>query len=468
MTLLALEIHDAGILVKREGAVEAGVDSPGYALVDGDRIIAGKAARSAARLQPQRVDSRFWSELGTADLPLPFAPGISRADLAHAHLESVWTASGEGVDAAILAVPGSYTDERLGLLLGIARACGVPVTGLVDSAVASAPVTLPDSHVLHLDLQLHRAVVSELIPGAELSRRELRIAADVGLVALQDAWVRRIAEHFVRETRFDPLHVGRSEQALYDSLPGILRRLEDAERDRVELQSGAERHTVEISRRELAAAVDDHVGAIARLVGTLARSGRRATILMSHRCARLPGLAERLESLGDTESIRLPRDAALDGALRNRRAICGDGAAFCFVTQLPMDEPVVTVAPDEGGTTRAPVAKREGIPPTHVVYRGTAHPIAAAPLVLGVSVRRGTRAITFPSGSAGISREHCTLSLRDDHAVLEDHSRHGSFLNGRRVRGAVTVACGDTLRVGSPGIELLLIRAVGEDGSSRD
>ena len=200
----------------------------------------------------------------------------------------------------------------------------------------------------------------------------------------------------------------------------------------------------------------------------VARSGRRASILMSHRCALLPGLAERLESLGNTETIRLPRDAALDGALRHERAICGGGDAFRFVTQLPMDEPVVTIAPGDGETTPTAVAKREGVPPTHVVYRDTAHPIAAAPLVLGVSVRRGARAIAFPAGSAGISREHCTLSLRDGRTVLEDHSRHGSFLNGRRVRGAVTVVAGDTLRVGSPGFELLLIRAVGEDGSSRD
>ena len=137
MPLLALEIHDAGILVKREGAAEAGIDSPGYALIDGERLVAGEAARSAARLQPHRVDSRFWSELDTVSRPVPTARGISRADLAHAHLESVWEACGKGADAAILVLPGSHTDEQLGLILGIARACGVPVTGLVDSAVAA-------------------------------------------------------------------------------------------------------------------------------------------------------------------------------------------------------------------------------------------------------------------------------------------------------------------------------------------
>ena len=44
----------------------------------------------------------------------------------------------DGVEAVILALPGTYSGDQLGLLLGIAQACGMPVRGMVDSAVAAA------------------------------------------------------------------------------------------------------------------------------------------------------------------------------------------------------------------------------------------------------------------------------------------------------------------------------------------
>jgi len=52
--------------------------------------------------------------------------------------------------------------------------------------------------------------------------------------------------------------------------------------------------------------------------------------------------------------------------------------------------------------------------------------------------------------------------------VVEDHSTHGSFLNGQRVQGTADLAEGDRLRMGSPGIEVRLIRVMDaeDDGPS--
>ena len=270
VALLALELHDAGILAKREGQCEAPRSSPGYVMVDGDRLLAGEAARESSRMRPRHVDSRFWSELDTRPLAAPFSGEVSRADLAHAHLESVWCEARSGIDGAILVLPGSFTDDQLGLILGIARACGIPVEGLVDSAVAACPAEPPDAQLLHLDLHLHRAVVTQLSRGAELTRREVRTVQDLGSAAFQEAWIRRIAERFVRDTRFDPLHDARTEQALYDSLPQLLRDLRTAERAAITVEASGTTHAVELSRAELVTAVDDRLGAVARLVGSLA------------------------------------------------------------------------------------------------------------------------------------------------------------------------------------------------------
>jgi pSer/pThr/pTyr-binding forkhead associated (FHA) protein len=47
-------------------------------------------------------------------------------------------------------------------------------------------------------------------------------------------------------------------------------------------------------------------------------------------------------------------------------------------------------------------------------------------------------------------------------AVVEDLSSWGTFVNGERVAGRAVLAAGDRVRVGSPGIELVLIASGGD------
>ena len=144
MSTLAVEISDAGIIAGCDPADGGcGTPSPGFALIDGGVLLTGAEALAVARLKPRQVDNRFWSELDTVPLPGPFRGKLTRADLAHAHLASVWERSGTGAESAILVLPGTGSEAQLGLTLGIARACGMPVAGVVDAAVASAAAGSP-------------------------------------------------------------------------------------------------------------------------------------------------------------------------------------------------------------------------------------------------------------------------------------------------------------------------------------
>jgi pSer/pThr/pTyr-binding forkhead associated (FHA) protein len=93
---------------------------------------------------------------------------------------------------------------------------------------------------------------------------------------------------------------------------------------------------------------------------------------------------------------------------------------------------------------------------THVVYRGRAVPITAVGLVIGRDPD-GAQTLRLPEGVAGLSRRHCTLRHDGARTQLIDHSTHGSFIDGVRVRGRALLTAGTTLRVGTPGIELSLI-----------
>ena len=212
MSTLALEIADAGLVARSEPRPRATQPSPGYAMLDGDELVVGQKAQGRARREPRRTHHRFWDSLDTTPLGPPFPAGMTRADLAHAHLSSIWEAQRQAIDSVILAVPGHVSNEQLGLLLGIARACEMPVSGLVDSAVAASSTVGPAGPVIHVDLLLHRIVVTELSAGARIERRRVESAEDVGLIAFHEALAQGVSRSFVAQTRFDPLHAAESEQ----------------------------------------------------------------------------------------------------------------------------------------------------------------------------------------------------------------------------------------------------------------
>jgi FHA domain len=467
VTAVAVEINDAGILVAVEGAgrPEPRPPSPGYALLDGERLVVGLEAVRRARLQPRFVHNRFWDQLDTTPLPPPFPEGRTAADLVHAHLSAV----GEPLraDSVLLAAPGWLSGAQLGLLLGIARASGMPVDGMVDAAVAAAMGGYDGNTILHVDVQLHRAVVTELKQGRELVRERVEVAEDVGVVALHDAWAKGIAEAFVRQTRFDPLHTAAAEQVLYDRLPDWLAALGVRDTAVAGLEAGGDRHVVELTRAETVGWVDGLYGGIARLLGSVMRAGEPAVVLVSHRASALPGLPSRLGEVQGADIVRLAPGAAAAGALWAREQIAAPGEELPFMTRLTPDR---LETPRElsgtAGETLAPLpSKVPARQPTHVLLEGLAHPITAEPFFLGIAIPHAKRGLNLTGRTAGISRSHCRLYRAGDEVVVEDHSTYGSFLNGARVVGRATLAVGDRLRLGSPGIELQLIAVADTDGA---
>jgi len=90
------------------------------------------------------------------------------------------------------------------------------------------------------------------------------------------------------------------------------------------------------------------------------------------------------------------------------------------------------------------------------VYRGRVVPIPAEGLVIGRDPG-GPPSLALPEGIAGLSRRHCTLRRDGQRAQVIDHSTHGTFLDGARVRGRALLPAGGVLKLGDPGIELPLV-----------
>jgi len=465
MTLLALELNDADLVLARAGeagAVVAGSD-PGFAVLNDGQLLTGAAAAARSRIAPLYTNNRYWQQLATTPLPWGAAGAHTVADLAHAQLTALLAPVRNEASGLLLAVPPGYSREQLGLLAGIANEAGVPVRGLVDLALAACSEQRAQ-HLLHLDVHLHETVLTVLehsrADGA-LRRIRFEILPGSGWAVLQQRLIDQVATTFVRRTRFDPLHDSRSEQRLFDLLPQWLADLTTHEEIEAQLASSSHVHTVSLGREACIAALDDTLADLLRLVQAARPAGLAVQLCVSARAAAVPGLLDRLATLRDCTVVTLPSGAAACGALQRADAIVRKDQSLALVHRLPLTAPVPAAS-------SAPAPLRVVAPelvPTHVLYDGRSWAINDQPLVLGTAAGSAARGLPLPAGTPGLSRSHCTLVALAGQARLEDHSTYGTFVNDECVRGQLALQVGDVLRLGTPGVSLQLIRVMTDHGA---
>jgi hypothetical protein len=413
-------------------------------LIDGDEVAVGLDAECSARLNPRRLHSRFWQELSTAPLGRPFPSYLRTADLAHAHLKAVWDVVGGGAEEVIVAVPGIYSDDQLALLLGITRELAIPVRGLIDAAVAAAADREVEPHCLHLDLHLHRTVLTELDHGEEIVRTAVHMEPRVGLLGFRDIWARTIAQTFIRATRFDPLHLAATEQVLYAQLTDHLEALAEHDSIQVRIASGGHQHAVELDRARIVDAARSAFDILSSLVSDHAHTDG-ATLLVSHRTAALPGLVDHLQENSDLTVVILHPAAAGGSALAHADRIRSPDSALPFVTRLPGFDtrppgPVtVPVAPPPDGARHLP---------THLVMDGVAHRIGSDPLIFGP---------TGVEDGPNINPRAATVRRLAGQAVLDAPAEAGVTVNGEKLEGRTALAPGDRLHLGTSDREILVV-----------
>ncbi|MCZ6560261.1 MAG: FHA domain-containing protein [Gammaproteobacteria bacterium] len=342
-------------------------------------------------------------------------------------------------------VPSTWDQPQLGLLLGIAADLNIPVSGLVDSAVAAGVSMEPAVPHLHLDLQQGRFVLTELQSRTQLSRSGVFIICETGLSAVRDGWANIIADVFVRQTRFDPLHTAATEQQLYNKLDGWLVEIEAVGSAALEMSAGEKSYTVQVAGDQLLSASSTIYPQIVQQI----RPRAKGILAVSHRLADFPGLKDSLELIAGLELKWLDENAAARGALAKTGLFKTDPDTrnVNFLTSLPLSA--------ESSGEQAAVT--DELLPSHLLYRARAYPLDQGPIVLGADPKAGGRAITLVGMLDGVSRKHCTINQIKGRTHVEDHSSYGTFVNDRAVTGTAALVLGDVIRMGSPGETAQLI-----------
>ncbi|MEO1575452.1 MAG: FHA domain-containing protein, partial [Pseudomonadota bacterium] len=118
------------------------------------------------------------------------------------------------------------------------------------------------------------------------------------------------------------------------------------------------------------------------------------------------------------------------------------------------------VTPD---TSARPVS---GKPASHILVDQQIYRIADRPFIVGTATTEDQWGHRATGNVKGVSRRHLEIARRDSRVILRDLSTFGTWVNGRKVDGEVTVAAGDVVRLGNPGLELRLVQEIGVDGQA--
>ena len=260
-----LDCNDAALRLWHEGEAQW---SPGLAWFHEGRYQFGQIAWQQARRAPREVNTRYWHRLATQPLSPALGPARHTADLAHAHLATLFPDN--AIDEPVaLAIPGAMDAGQLSLLLGILETLPVKISAVIHrSALVGAHLGQPCAHI---ELQLHQASITVIsIDNGEAYVGETGLLPGCGLLGLLDEIAEAIGQQFVAQTRFDPQRRADTEQALYEQIPELLKKLSIQS----EVSCTVEDHTARISadslRRvgealshELRQALPDSIGHIA-------------------------------------------------------------------------------------------------------------------------------------------------------------------------------------------------------------
>ena len=448
MTRLAIHINDAGItLLSKDQIVYR---EPGFAWLGDDKLTTGKEAFSRARIDPRRIQHRFWSELVTEPLRDSRFTHLSAADLVSRQLEEMWRTCGSGVSELYVAVPSYMNAQHLGLFLGIASELKMPVTAMVDAAVAATRREYRNAVLVHIDISLHATTLTRLTQQGAVQVDRSDVLDSCGAHAFYDRWLNTVAEAFVQQSRFDPLHTAGTEQMLLNRLGGWLTEASRSDHVAMELENSGTTYNASLESLSLIGAAAPFYQEIASKLRAIFRAEDTPAIQVTDRVARLPGLTEMLKARLGGEVFVLEPGATARGTLARCRKSADDASGISLIRQLPWDQTAVEIGQHTS-------ERKEANVPTHLLHGYKAYEIGNLALVLGSQEGADTRQIMLASDMPGISRRHCSLQRKNGQCVLEDHSRYGTFLNGHRIEGSSVLQVGDVLRVGSPGFEFQLI-----------
>lgn len=497
MATIGIELCDAGFLsatcatndprllavADRNGAPEW----PGFCYHEGVNYSFGRSAEDMWFVHPRRVAHTFWSRLTHEPSALHVGqkpPSFSELSFFffREFAARLTLAAGGSLEQVVLAVPGAYlkdpatTEEKIGLLLGMAGELKLPLAGMIDMACASIcdPRTggfNPALPIVVIDLHLEGADLTLLSAEERLERKDFIHLPQSGYAQLLKHLTTTMGNRFLRHTAFDILEDGRIEQTFFRQTKDFL--LSEAAEHRFHINTESRRYEMVAKREQLAADAHAFVQTLAQGVQSFIRNSPHAsepcTLALSERTSHLPGIESRLRAAGFNRIVRLPAGAAACGAARigaSRLAVPSDLADVPLETAVPLAD--IRRAATNAWAARIQKRRQAGTPlaPTHAILDGIGHAIGAKPrFTIGLS----SLGADLPLPDSFNTIEDCSVPLVHDDGRLwfVDTAASAQGANGHAPRTAVEAGDRITVRCGNAAAEILFAHCPAANGATR-
>jgi hypothetical protein len=495
MATIGIELCDAGFLTAscdgddpqlvpvpdRIGSTEW----PGFCFHDGKEFTFGRAAEDMWFVRPRRVAHTFWSRL--AHEPSALIVGTkppSFSELAFYFLREFspqLAVAARPLKQVVLAVPGAYlkdaatTEERIGLLLGMASELELPLAGLVDMAVAAlcdprGAGFNPSLPVLVVDLHLEGADLTFLTTEERLERRDFTHLPQSGFADLLKHLTGTMGNRFLRHTSFDILEDGKIEQLFFRQTKDFL--LGDATEHRFHINTVSRGYEMVVNREQLAVDTHAFVSGLVQGVQTFVHSSPHVTepctLALTHRTSCLPEINERLRAAGFGRFLHLPPGAAAAGAARlgaRCLRVPEDLADVPLVIEAALEETHQTAATAWSARLQKPQRSGARLVPTHAILDGVGHFIGRrgrftiGPAHLGHD-------LVLPEGFEAV--DDCAVPLLHEGGRLWFEDIADTLPEGGDARPRMVVEAGDrlTVRSGEVAVEILFAHCSGANGGA--
>ncbi|HEU4590269.1 MAG TPA: FHA domain-containing protein [Steroidobacteraceae bacterium] len=428
--------RDGELLASEPLAVETGAEPR-----------AGSAALATARGRPTEVSLGHWRELGRNEAA---SRNVARELVAQLAALGV-----TGRIDAVVAVPADLDVSALSALRGAMQAAGVDARDFVDAAALTAAAIGDRGHYVILEAGWRSATAARVAGGAECAVEEAFLSERANLLDVYDLWLISVAAAMVKNTRFDPLLSLAVEQRLFAALPQVAARAATEGAAEAALEEDGSRFAVSVNAQVFADAAQPFYRELARLARSARIAGQGAALVLPAESRRWPGFLPRLLENEQDGVVIVPAGiASVAASLQS----ADPGAAPRLRRHVArIAEHALSAAVEY--VSSASSSPGHALPVTHILYGGDSMRFPESGLVIGTEEVSNTPHITLPRAAAGVSRRHCSLRREGERTILIDHSRHGTWVNGARVRERAAVRPGDRVRVGTPGVEFTLISA---------
>lgn len=321
MSFTIIDLNDTNIRVSTGDQML--VNSPGYAVIKDNKIVFGLQAVKLARIYPRSTHDDFWYHLGQEAIQSTSSQIRHNADLAYMHLAEIYEQAGKPT-SWLIAVPSSFNQEQLGLLLGLLKAANFHEVKLIDSALLASIVLLNQGEYLHLDIQLHQSVLTRIEANSNHRVIATEVLPEPGMLAIYDKCAELIGKEFINQSRFDPHHNAESEQLLYENIPPCLSKLSNSSMAKVDIEYQANSYSANIKREAILEQLSTLYEAIYKHIDDPAQ------LIFSHRFEGLPGFFDTL-----TNAMILDEHAVFTSAKQYTAFLRDTDSNTNYLSELP-------------------------------------------------------------------------------------------------------------------------------------